>query len=53
MQLEHEMKYQQSFEFNVKNYGKDHPNSPFVKFLLELKNSKQLINIGGAYESGS
>ena len=34
MQLEHETKYQQSFEFNLKkNMNKDFQNSPFVKLV--------------------
>lgn len=41
MQLEHEIKFQQSFEFNLrKNNTKDFQNSPFVKLIGELKNNR-------------
>jgi len=54
MQLEHEIKYQQSFEFNLKkNNTKDFNNSSFVKLVAELKNNKQLLEIGSKAESGS
>ena len=44
MQLEHEVKFQQSFEFNLKkNNTKDFMSSHFVKMLGELKNNKALI----------
>lgn len=34
MQLEHEIKYQQSFEFNLKQYtSKEYTGSQFVKYL--------------------
>ena len=48
IQLEHEVKYQQSFEFNFnKNAAnKEFMNSPFVKFLTELRQNKSLLEIG-------
>lgn len=54
MQLEHEVKYQQSFEFNLrKNNQKDYLNSPFVKLVSELKNNKDYMELGNKNESGS
>lgn len=54
MQLQHEIKYQQSFQFNLKQIpSKDYLNSPFVKLLTELKNSKILMSIGYVNQSGS
>ncbi len=48
IQLEHEIKYQQSFEFNfTKNStNKEFMNSPFVKFLTELRQNKSLLSVG-------
>ena len=47
MQLDHEIKYQQSFEFNLKkNNTKDYINSPFVKMISELKNNKEYMEWG-------
>jgi hypothetical protein len=48
IQLEHEVKYQQSFEFNfTKNAtNKEFMNSPFVKFLTELRQNKSLLEVG-------
>lgn len=54
MQLDHEVRFQQSFEFNIKkNNNKDFLNSPFVKILTELKTNKELLELGGKGESGS
>lgn len=54
MQLEHEIKYQQSFEFNLKkNNSKDFRDSPFVKLINELKSNKEYMEWGTKDESGS
>ena len=54
MQLEHEVRFQQSFEFNLKKVNsKDFANSQFVKMLGELKNNKTLMEQGIKNESGS
>ena len=53
LQLEHEVKYQESFDFNRKNMGKDYQNSVFVKYLMDLRNNKFLLEQGNALESGS
>lgn len=54
MQLEHEVKFQQSFEFNLKkNTSKEYLSSPFVKLVAELKNNKDLLAQGNQWESGS
>ena len=54
MQLEHEVKFQQSFEFNLhKNNTKDYQNSPFVKLIGELKNNREFMEWGVKNESGS
>lgn len=56
LQLEHEIKFQQSFEFTLstKNASsKEFMGSPFVKMLTELKNNKSLLETGAKCESGS
>lgn len=54
LQLEHEVRFQQSFEFNLKkNNTKDFINSPFVKILTELKSNKEFLELGSKGESGS
>jgi hypothetical protein len=54
LQLEHEVKYQQSFEFNLKkNSTKEYLTSPFVKMIAELKNNRELLDQGNKWESGS
>ena len=40
MQLEHEVRFQQSFDFNKKNNTKEYMSSPFVKFIAELRSNK-------------
>jgi hypothetical protein len=40
-------------DFSIKKGNKEYMNSTFVKYLLQLKNSKQLLEIGGEAESGS
>ena len=54
MQLEHEIKYQENINFNIKkNNNKEYTSSAFVKYLLELKGSKLLLEVGDEAESGS
>ena len=55
MVLEQEVKYQQSFEFNLKrNTSKEYLTCPFIKFLTELKGNQTLMTQGAnANDSGS
>lgn len=46
MQLEHEIKYQQSHEFNLKKNNKQYNNSAFVKLITELKNNREYLEWG-------
>lgn len=44
LQLEHDCKYQQSLEFNLKKFNnKEYLLSPFVKYMFELKSYQQLL----------
>jgi len=40
MQLDHEIKFQQSFDFALKKNNREYSNSPFVKFITEIKNNR-------------
>jgi hypothetical protein len=47
-QLEHEIKYQQSFDFNIakNSANKEFMNSSFVKLLTELRQNKAYMELG-------